>query len=623
MTSIRRFLDEIDKIKKGYRIIYCIDKQYMYLQCIQAVVTAVIPFIGIYFIGQIITELTKESDIQHIVKLIVCTLVLEMIFAFMKEIVNAKISCHSNQWQAKMEIFFSKVNHQMLFHCLEDSEVKLLKNKIKINQNATGAGLDVLISQINVVINHLFTLICSVILCIEIFFIKHYHENASIIYDIIMSKLLFVFIIVVIIICSYYINIYNKRENIEECREWSKLPESNRILNYYHSSINDNLGAMDIRIYHQDDIIMKEIDKWTDNPVYINKISQIHSYYGRKKAFLTIIIDLVISLYIGIKVFVGIYEIGKYIQYTGSIMKFISAISGLCSVGTKYLSNNKYLEDVFQYVDMPKEEEGGSQDILFELEKEHIFEFRNVSFRYSDSGEYVLQNVSLKILSSKKIAIIGENGSGKTTFIKLLCGLYKPEQGEILFDGVNINLIKREKYFELFSVIFQDFYLFSFSLGQNIACDIHFDKKKVEECIEKVGFKERYLEFEEKLDTNLFKDFDISGVEISGGEAQKIAIARALYKDAPIIIMDEPTSALDPIAEEEIFEKVKTFKENKTLIFISHRLYSCQFCDEIIVFDKGNILQRGTHSELLSDRNGKYYNLWNSQAKHYFDDENR
>lgn len=215
------------------------------------------------------------------------------------------------------------------------------------------------------------------------------------------------------------------------------------------------------------------------------------------------------------------------------------------------------------------------------------------------------------------MAVVGENGSGKTTFIKLLCRLYDPTEGVILLNGIDIKKYDYDEYMSIFSVVFQDFKLFSFSLGQNVAANTNYDESRVIECLTKSGFSDRLAKMPKGLQTCLYKNFDEEGVEISGGEAQKIALARALYKNAPFIILDEPTAALDPISEYEIYSNFNRIVGNKTAIYISHRLSSCRFCNDIAVFSNGSLIQRGSHDMLIQDENGKYHELWNAQAQYY------
>ena len=213
--------------------------------------------------------------------------------------------------------------------------------------------------------------------------------------------------------------------------------------------------------------------------------------------------------------------------------------------------------------------------------------------------------------------MVGKNGSGKTTFIKLLCRLYDPTEGEILLNGINIKKYDYEEYKTIFSVVFQDFKLFSFSLGENVAASVAYEEEKVISCLEKAGFGERLKNLEKGVHTYLYRNFDEDGIEISGGEVQKAALARALYKDAPFIILDEPTAALDPVAEFEIYSRFNEIVGEKTAVYISHRLSSCRFCNDIAVFDEGRLVQRGSHEELVADKDGKYYELWQAQAQYY------
>ena len=238
--------------------------------------------------------------------------------------------------------------------------------------------------------------------------------------------------------------------------------------------------------------------------------------------------------------------------------------------------------------------------------------FQDVSFSYDSKSESALQNISMTIHNGEKISIVGENGSGKTTFVKLLCGLHKPKNGKIVLDGIDISNFNTEEYQDLFSVVFQDSDLFSLPLGENIASNEDVDEKRAEECLSKAGFNKKY-----NLDTMIYQDCDPDGVNLSGGEIQKLVLARALYRNKSIIVLDEPTAALDPYAEFRLYEQFDKLTMGKTAIYISHRLSSCRFCDRIAVFDNGQLIQFGTHEELIQNRSGKYYKLWTAQAKYY------
>ncbi|SCX96186.1 ABC transporter ATP-binding protein [Butyrivibrio sp. INlla14] len=280
----------------------------------------------------------------------------------------------------------------------------------------------------------------------------------------------------------------------------------------------------------------------------------------------------------------------------------------------------RFLADTFEFLDYPNNMYQGSLTTEKRSDTHYEVEFRDVSFKYPGSDNYALKNVNLKFTVGEKLAVVGMNGSGKTTFIKLLCRLYDPTEGTILLNGIDIKKYRYDEYMNIFSIVFQDFKLFAMPLGENVATSSDYDRDEVTRCLEKAGFADRLKRLPKGLDTFLYKKLDKEGVEVSGGEAQKIALARALYKDAPFVILDEPTAALDPVAEAEIYSKFNDIVGDKTAVYISHRLSSCKFCDEIAVFHEGGVIQKGTHEQLLADTTGKYYELWNAQAQYYNDD---
>ena len=277
----------------------------------------------------------------------------------------------------------------------------------------------------------------------------------------------------------------------------------------------------------------------------------------------------------------------------------------------------EHMEKTFEYLDLPNSMYQGSLTTEKRRDRQYEVEFKDVSFKYSGSDVWALRHVNMKFKVGKRLAIVGENGSGKTTFIKLLCRLYDPQEGQILLNGIDIRKYKYDDYMNIFAVVFQDFQLICQPLGANVAGKMEYDRERVHKALVDAGFGDRLATMEKGLDTMLYKDLSDDGVDVSGGEAQKIAIARALYKDAPFIILDEPTAALDPIAEAEIYGKFDEIAGDKTAIYISHRLSSCKFCDEIAVFHEGAVIQQGTHASLVADTNGKYYELWNAQAQYY------
>ena len=245
-------------------------------------------------------------------------------------------------------------------------------------------------------------------------------------------------------------------------------------------------------------------------------------------------------------------------------------------------------------------------------------EFRNVSFTYEGSDKPVLQNISFKIGANEKIALVGNNGAGKTTIVKLMCGLYSPTSGEILIDGKSINEIGVEKYQDMISVLFQDTSPIALSIAENVCgCEPKdVDHTKLHECLEKAGLLEKVNTLTKKEETYITQTLDENGIVLSGGETQKLLLAKAMYKDGPMLILDEPTSALDPIAESRIYEEYNHMASSKTAVFISHRLASTKFCDRILFLDGGKIVEEGSHDQLMNN-GGKYREIFDIQSHYY------
>ena len=313
----------------------------------------------------------------------------------------------------------------------------------------------------------------------------------------------------------------------------------------------------------------------------------------------------------------GAFPVGSIIKYVSYLGRLTECIQTLLDIPGRIWQNEKFLADYLAFFDIKNDMYQGSLAVEKRSDRQFDITFRNVSFRYAGSRSFALRNINLDLRSGERLAVVGMNGSGKTTFIKLLCRLYEPTEGEIIMNDFNIRKYDYRQYLDIFSVVFQDYNLLAVPLGNNVSCSASWDEERARGLLEDTGFGKRYREMPRGLETPIYKDFDADGVELSGGEAQKIALARALYRDTPFIILDEPTAALDPIAEAEIYEKFDRIAGDRTTIYISHRLSSCRLCDRILVFHEGRIVQTGTHQELLADETGKYYEMWHAQAQYY------
>ncbi len=303
-------------------------------------------------------------------------------------------------------------------------------------------------------------------------------------------------------------------------------------------------------------------------------------------------------------------------RYVSTYQKLAQSIGNVFGVFIQINISSKYLAYFYDYMEISNNRYAGTIPLEKRDDGEYEIEFRNVSFHYPNSDVMVLSHVNEKLTLGQKMAIVGKNGAGKSTFIKLLCRLYDPTEGEILLNGVDIRYYDYKEYSALFSVVFQDFNLFFFSIAENVASSAEYDEDRIRDCVAKAGFGERLAALPDGIHTNIYQQEE-HGIEISGGEAQKLAIARALYKDAAWVILDEPTSALDPISEYEIYQHFNELVKDKTSLYISHRMSSCRFCNKIYVFEDGRIVQRGSHDELIQDAGGLYYKLWNAQAQYY------
>ena len=395
--------------------------------------------------------------------------------------------------------------------------------------------------------------------------------------------------------------------------EYSRL---DRIFYYFLNMFSDYNTGKEIRIYKEQNLIEHTAtDKLLTDGEKLLKKASLHT--AKSSSFVAILGALVgfgIYLFIGVKGLYGLFGIGSLVLYCGSFMQIIN---GIMKIAVTFGKTEEMVPLVNYYFDIMKTNDEmtyGSKEL--NLTDKFEIEFKNVSFKYPNTESYALQNINLKINNGEHLAVVGRNGSGKTTFIKLICRLYDATDGEIFINGINIKEYSKESIIKLYSVVFQDFKIFSTTLAQNISANEEYDKERLYDTLDKANIKDRVLAMENKESTYLYKDLDKSGVEISGGEAQKLALARALYKDSPVVILDEPTAALDPVAENEIYNRFNSFVDNKTAIYISHRLSSCVFCNRIAVFDKSQLVETGTHQELLN-ANGKYSELWNAQAKYY------
>ena len=391
---------------------------------------------------------------------------------------------------------------------------------------------------------------------------------------------------------------------------------SNSVANYLVNVMLEERRADDIRIGHLDHFLDVQFGKAMEHflPMYLD-FARFSAITDGKNALLSLLSNFAAYLVIGARALYGVLPIGDVLLYAGSVTRAMSDLQTFLATGSEFDYINSYLSTYEDFIAQPSMAYDGTLPIEKRDDGQYEFAFHDVSFSYPGTNIPVLEHVTLSFAVGEKTALVGRNGAGKTTLIKLLCRLYEPTSGYITLNGIDIRKYSYKEYTQAFSVVFQDFHLFSLPLDENIAAGTEIDEAALQSSLAKVGLTDRVQQLPQGVRTRLYNN-NGSGVDLSGGEAQRTAIARALYKDAPFVILDEPTAALDPIAEAEIYEQFSQMISGKTAVYISHRMSSCKFCDRIIVLDHGRIAEDGTHDTLLANH-GIYANLYETQAQYY------
>ncbi len=411
------------------------------------------------------------------------------------------------------------------------------------------------------------------------------------------------------------ISMFNARNNKIEIESYKELAGINRLFGYFLFQLADFSYGKEIRLYDSAEMMLQKTDRESRKMVGVWTTmaeKQCKNAWGMD--VVNAARDGISYFYIGLLALLKKITVGDFSMCITSASELYKGMLGVVQGCQDIAKRCVYAHQFIKLLDYPVALEKGDKKVTGE---KHVIEFSHVSFKYPRSEQYVLKDINLKITSGEHLSVVGLNGAGKTTFIKLLCRLYDVTEGEILIDGINIKEYSEEEYRKLFAVVFQDFQLFAFSLKDNIALGDTEKEGEVERVLKLSGFYEDAQKLPHGLDTMLYKSFDEKGTELSGGQQQKTAIARALYKDAPIVILDEPTAALDPVAEYDIYRRFDTLVGGKTAIYISHRLSSCKFCDRIAVFAENTIKEYGTHDELVEMQNGIYAELFAAQAQYY------
>ncbi len=429
-----------------------------------------------------------------------------------------------------------------------------------------------------------------------------------------------VLIVVLVIGITLMLLIYASVSNYQMKFMQEIIPINRRFGYYFGLAMNKDVQK-DIRLYDMEKMVTDRIIEFSNDTCDVFEKVQIK--FGKAMGQMSAVSEGIAAFsygYVGLRTISAAFgpqlSLGALTMYVSAAVNFSSMVTTFGESVVGLIQFLGWLDPYMEFMALAEETKSSGKEV-FDGEIETV-EFKNVTFTYPKAEKPVLENVSFKINRGEKISIVGLNGAGKSTLVKLICRMYQADSGEILINGRNIYDYEYLSYMKTISAVFQDYRLFNFTIAENISCQaVDCDVHEVERLVEEVGLQEKVSELPNGIESRFGKDYDEEGIEMSGGQAQKIAIARALYKKASMVILDEPASALDPIAEAEIYEKFNSLVEDKTAIYISHRMSSSVFCDKILIIDGGTVADYDTHENLMKKTESLYYKLFQSQAENY------
>ena len=556
-------------------------------------------------------ELMISTQSEKIKYIIIVTIAANVFFQLASNLLKKK----RESAQVNTELTFrEKMNeHEMRLSIadIESNKIQELKRNIEQAKMRNG-GVENLIYDFEAVIESIVTIILTFFAFLYVYAGRETSASSSF-----WASPIPTIILVAAILISSVITLKKQAKQNERVSDLNnQVNQANGSAFAYMQFISNYHFGKEIRIFDLGDYLCNFFENlWTSSIGY-----KLMQKLGKEKAKIpcvTVFCNELLNIFIYVlaigKAFIQEITVGSVVVYLKGIQSFVNSLVRLIGMSGEILSHGVLIQPFLEIMDL--EEETLAHDGAVAMpDKINVITFEHVYFRYPGCENWILEDVSFSINADQKMALVGENGSGKSTLIKLLCRLYEPERGVIKINGEDITNYNKTDYRKKLSVVFQDFALPALALGNVISGGTDFDKKEASAILNKLGINKSHL----TLDNYIYNDFSKNGVEISGGEGQKIAIARAIYKETPIIVLDEPTASLDPVSEAEIYKDFRNMSEGRTCIFISHRLQSCRVCDFIVVLHDGKVIQQGTHEE-LSACEGKYKELWDSQRSLYED----
>ena len=595
-------------VRDTIKLLWAMDRKFPVIVILQGGLNALLFYLPVLLVARILDLLVYRENSADPVSIAVVGLVGIWLLKGVKALLEKEMKTRSYQIAMRFETLVPVNTLNISFSDLESDYAKEMRARI-LADRSWGSGFFGVADKFCNLCNSGFELLGSVIMLIP--FAMQVSGSAA---GKVAAALLFN-IGLAVVGASVYAKWYQKKESAA-MNQMTQAEKDSRFW-YMDEGGSGAIGAQslkDIFMYRAKKMIQKTIDTEREGVrKNVFTIARINSAGGLGTGMIQGIL-LCVSYYCVLALAIaGTITVGMVLRYAQAIFQACMSVSASIRLAGEFRTDVGRIASTLEYLNLEAEKTKG--DSFTEMTK-GVIEFRNVSFRYPGTKELVLDHVSLKIEPSEKIAVVGKNGSGKTTLVKLLCRLYEPEEGEILWNGKNIREYDLREWQKIFAIVFQDYSLLSLTLGQNVAASVQYEAERAKEVLQLAGFGERLNKLKKGLETVVYPEYEQDGVSFSGGEEQKIAIARAIYKGGQICILDEPTAALDPVSESRVYESFDEIVKGKTAVYISHRLSSCKFSDRIFVLDNGKIAESGTHEALLS-QNGLYAQLWQAQAQYY------
>ena len=595
-------------VRDTIKLLWAMDRKFPVIVILQGGLNALLFYLPVILVARILDLLVYRENSADPVSIAVVGLVGIWILKGVKALLEKEMKTRSYQIAMRFETLVPVNTLNISFSDLESDYAKEMRARI-LADRSWGSGFFGVADKFCNLCNSGFELLGSVIMLIPL--AMQVSGSAA---GKVAAALLFN-IGLAVVGASVYAKWYQKKESAA-MNQMTQAEKNSRFW-YMDEGGSGAIGAQslkDIFMYRAKKMIQKTVDTEREGVrKNVFTIARINGAGGLGTGMIQGIL-LCVSYYCVLALAIaGTITVGMVLRYAQAIFQACMSVSASIRLAGEFRTDVGRIASTLEYLNLEAEKTKG--DSFTEMTK-GVIEFRNVSFRYPGTKELVLDHVSLKIEPSEKIAVVGKNGSGKTTLVKLLCRLYEPEEGEILWNGKNIREYDLREWQKIFAIVFQDYSLLSLTLGQNVAASEQYEAERAKEVLQLAGFGERLNKLKKGLETVVYPEYEQDGVSFSGGEEQKIAIARAIYKGGQICILDEPTAALDPVSESRVYESFDEIVKGKTAVYISHRLSSCKFSDRIFVLDNGKIAESGTHEALLS-KNGLYAQLWQAQAQYY------